>query len=184
MGGPSGAAGAGSITGRVVGANDGTPVSGICVALEKGPSTVTDSDGVYSLIGLDPGAYKLVFSACNPKPRFRTQWHLLADTSDAATTVEVSDGVDRPLPDVALSEGVVVSGTVTAGEKPLADASVDVSPTDSGNSTHATTDVDGHYATEPLAPATTGSGSPTTTARAHGRGSSGTGSRRGAPRTR
>ncbi len=149
---PAGAAGAGSITGRVVGASDGTPVSGICVSLEKGPSTVTDGDGVYSLTGLDPGAYKLVFSDCNPTPRFRTQWYLQADTSGAATTVDVSDGVDTPLPDVALSEGVVVSGTVTAGGKPLADASVDVSPTDSGNSMHATTDVDGHYATEPLAP--------------------------------
>ncbi len=149
---PAGAAGTGSISGRVVSASDGTPQSGICVALETGSSTVTDGGGAYSLIGLDAGSYKLSFSDCNPVPRFRAQWYPDADTSDAATAVDVSDGVDTPLPDVALSEGIVVSGTVTAGGNPLADASVDVIPTDSGSWTHATTDVDGHYAAGPLAP--------------------------------
>jgi hypothetical protein len=149
---PAGAAGQGSISGRVVGAGDGTPISGICVSTDTGSSGVTGVDGTYVLTGLETGTYRVRFSDCSPQPRYRTQWYLQADRQESATPVEVTDGVDPPLDDVALDDGVVVSGTVTAGGAPLADASVDVNPTGSGVSTSAKTDADGHYATEPLPP--------------------------------
>ena len=149
---PVGAASSGSLSGNVVAAADGTPLSGICVNVENGPGTVTDGKGAYSVSGLDAGTYRVQYSDCNVGPAFVTQWYAGRTDSGSADPVSVVDGTDTPLTDVALAAGVSVSGTVTDTDgNPLTGITVSIDPTGSGQGTSATTDADGTYATSPLA---------------------------------
>lgn len=148
--GTAGAVSAGSISGRLVDATSGQPIEGICVSLEKGPSTTTGADGSYALADVEPGSYTLQFTDCTATPRFVAQWYLGADSSQGATPVTVSDGGDTALGDVSLVEGVVVSGTVTGDGVALAGANVEINPQSAGVGANATTDAEGHYATAPL----------------------------------
>ena len=148
--GTAGAVTPGSVSGRLVDATSGQPIEGICVSLEKGPATTTGADGTYLLTDVEPGSYTLQFTDCTAAPRFIAQWYLGADSSQNATPVTVSDGVDTPLGDVSLVEGVVVSGTVTGSGVALEGANVEINPTSAGVGANATTDAEGHYATAPL----------------------------------
>ena len=110
---PAAAASGGSISGTVVAAADGTPLAGICVSVENGPGTVTDSLGQYSISGLDPGLYAAQYWDCTLTPSYVGQWYLGHPDSGSADKVTVIADSDTALAEVALAAGVSVHGTVT-----------------------------------------------------------------------
>jgi len=146
------AAGSGSISGRVTDAS-GTPLEGICVNAENGPSTQTDNAGSFVLSGLDAGSYRLQYVDCSPTPNYVSQWYLGHQDEGSADQVAVADGTDTPVQDVQLTAGVAVSGSVTdLNGTPIAGLSVNVNSTDPGGPSAGTqTDASGSY-TAPLLP--------------------------------
>jgi len=150
---PAAAASGGSLSGTVVAAADGTPLAGICVSVENGPGTVTDSLGQYSISGLDPGLYAVQYWDCTLTPSYVGQWYLGHPDSGSADKVTVIADSDTALAEVALAAGVSVHGTVTdVHGDPIAGISVNVNPANSGQSTGTMTANDGTYATSPLPP--------------------------------
>lgn len=152
-GAPAGAQSGGSISGRVTD-GQGTPVAGICVSPDQGPGTQTGDDGTYSIEGIAPGTVRVQFSDCRPSPQLLTQWYLGHTDWSSADPVQITDGADTPLADVALAEGVVVRGTVRDPDgSGLAAINVSINPQDPGGaSTGTQTAPDGTYATTPLPP--------------------------------
>ena len=149
---PAVGAPAGSISGRVSDGS-GNPLAGICVNVESGPGTQTDESGMYSIVGLDTGSYRVGYSDCNPTARYVSQWYLGHADSGSADLVSVTDGADTSLVDVELALGVSVSGTVTdTGGTPISAISVNVNPVNPGMSTGTQTDANGNYTTSPLPP--------------------------------
>lgn len=145
--------GTGSISGRVLD-DASAPIAGICVNVKDGPGVQTDGSGAYSITGLDPGSYQLVFSDCNASPQYLDQWYLGRTDASSADSLSVADGADTLASDVVLTRGVVVSGTVTdTNGAPLAGITVSEQPTN-GPTVPATvqTDVNGAYSSRPLAP--------------------------------
>ena len=143
----------GSISGVVVDAGTGLPLADICVNIEQGPGTQTDSTGAFSITGLSDGAYKVQFHDCNPIPQYLDQWYLGHDDSGSADTVAVTAGINTPLSDVHLVMGVSVAGTVTDGSgTPVGGVRVNVNAVNPGPSTGTQTQPDGTYRTSPLPP--------------------------------
>ncbi|MDQ1432623.1 MAG: Carboxypeptidase regulatory-like domain, partial [Actinomycetota bacterium] len=66
---PASGASGGSLSGRVTDAS-GNPLSGICVAVEKGPNAETDAAGAYVIDGLTTGSYKVQYSDCSSAPQY------------------------------------------------------------------------------------------------------------------
>lgn len=143
----------GSISGRVVDGT-GTPISGICVKVEKGTEVQSDEAGTYVIPDLEAGDYKAVFTDCNAPSRFVEQWYVGHLNADGADFVSVTDDTVTSLPDVTMVAGVVVSGTVTdVNSVPISDITVDIKPIGSVLITvSARSGADGSYTTVPMAP--------------------------------
>jgi hypothetical protein len=92
----------GEITGTVTGPTK-APVAGECVtAIPVGKDfagfyspelAITTKTGAYSLLDLQPGRYKVKFSAGCGDSGFRTQWWKNAGSAAAATVIKVGAGV-------------------------------------------------------------------------------------------
>jgi Carboxypeptidase regulatory-like domain len=151
---PAGAApsGTGSLSGRVQDGS-GNPLSGICVAVENGPSVQSDLSGQYEITGLDAGSYKVGFSDCNATPHYLPQWYLNHPDAGSADSLAVMNGMATPVPNVTLALGVTITGTVTDQQgAPIEGISVNATPTGPGpTGGSVTTDMNGVYATAPLA---------------------------------
>ena len=74
--------------------------------------TSVASDGTYKVAGLNPGSYKLQFSAYGTGAL--SQWYKDAASFASATPVAVAAGEDVASVDAALAKGASISGTVSA----------------------------------------------------------------------
>lgn len=150
---PAGAAGTGSVSGHVTDSLTGSPLAGVCVTARvpllagsmtpsSTPKACTDSAGAYTLGGLDPNAYTLVF-----------QDTVGRHVTVARTSVRVPDGQSVQGYDVAMVSGGAIGGTVTDADsgQPLEGVCATVS---SVGGTYVTgegcTGADGTYQTEGL----------------------------------
>ncbi|HEY1278931.1 MAG TPA: fibronectin type III domain-containing protein, partial [Acidimicrobiales bacterium] len=142
-----------SISGTLTNTN-GDPVEGIQVdALDNGDSSVgfgvTDAAGHYTMSGLSPGSYRVLFTDTSQPARYSPQYYLGRATFASANLVTVASGqVVTGIDDVLSS--VVVTGTVTdSNGVPLAGIDVSVQGS-SGWAGGASTDSAGHYRIEGL----------------------------------
>jgi protocatechuate 3,4-dioxygenase beta subunit len=143
-----------TLRGRVLDLVDDTPVAGAAVQASVpssfgfridqpalGETTVTGSDGLFLIEGIEPGAHNI--SVEHP------------DYSRADTRVEVVEDVDPPEIVVHLSRGGTITGTVRdAGGQPVPNARIMMMQGRGGDMRWASTDADGTYVFERLAPAT------------------------------
>ena len=144
----------GSISGRVTD-EASNPIAGASVnAYLLGNSLfangLTDSDGSYTINGLEPGNYRVVAAAAG------FAFEVYDDTIDfaQATPVAVTSGADTPGIDFALSAGGGISGLVTdESGSPLAGIWVEASLAQGCcSSGGASTGPDGTYTIDSLAP--------------------------------
>ncbi len=103
---------AGAITGVVTDTTT-LPIAGICVTAYGGGQSadaVTAADGTYTITGLNPGSYKVSFSAgCGSLASYQPIWFGGAATESASTSVTVTGGVTTPAIERGPG-GVVVDG--------------------------------------------------------------------------
>jgi hypothetical protein len=139
---------AGSITGRVTNRADGKPVTSGTVGLSAfhpgiGPvqAVVIDGDGRYTIDGLGPYAWPLLF-AVDGKP---AQWSGAAPNRSTAKLVKVRAGKTTTF-DQALVDGTTVTGTSTTTDFIIAG---DVR---TGDIVGAADTENGHYTMEVLGP--------------------------------
>ncbi|HEY0890098.1 MAG TPA: carboxypeptidase regulatory-like domain-containing protein [Nocardioides sp.] len=85
-------------------------------------AATTGPDGTYQVNYLAPGTYRIGFSADG----LREEFHDNAATVESALDVEV-DGADVANIDAQLTQGATISGSVTSGTTPVADARVELS---------------------------------------------------------
>jgi Carboxypeptidase regulatory-like domain len=123
----------GTITGKVTAASTGTGIGRISVEAVRdtpsGPTLVSSaasgSDGTYSLIGLLPGAYKLLFTAQG----YTDLWYPHATSEAAATDVTVNAMAQTPNIDATITGGdATITGTVETGQTPAPPVTVTVQP--------------------------------------------------------
>jgi hypothetical protein len=125
----------GTVTGTVKD-NTGADLEGICVAvgLVTGGSgegfASSGSDGTYSVTGLAPGSYNVMFSAgCGSTPNWITQWWENASSQGTATPISVTVGKTVSGIDASMQPGGTIAGTVKSSTgTALAGICVDVSP--------------------------------------------------------
>jgi protocatechuate 3,4-dioxygenase beta subunit len=143
-----------TLRGRVLDLGDDTPVAGAAVQVSVptsfgfrfdqpalGETTVTGSDGLFLVEGIEPGVHNV--SVEHP------------DYSRADTRVEVTEEVDPPEIVVRLSQGGTITGTVRdAGGQPVPNTRIMLMRGRGGDLQWASTDADGRYLFERLAPAT------------------------------
>ena len=145
----------GAVSGKVTAS--GSPLGGICVDLEGGPtqaSTTTAADGTYSLGGLSSGTYEVEFSAgsyCGNSGSYLTQWYKGASSESGATPIAVTTGHTTSGIDAAMVLGGSISGTVkdTSGAKL---SGICVYADGGPSSASAETAADGTYSLTGLAP--------------------------------
>lgn len=158
------AEGTGQITGTVQ--NDGPApagLGGICVNATEGHpygshvgSADTGPTGTYTLTGLPAGDIYLYFRDCNSPAIYVTEWFGDTYNSDKATPIKLGSGALVEGKDVALKQGVVVSGRVTVpSDNPIGDPikGVDVSvdsTEEDGAHGRVQTDANGEYTTPVL----------------------------------
>jgi hypothetical protein len=95
------------------------PIAGICVTAYSGgqsANAVTATDGTYTISGLNPGSYKVSFSAgCGSVASYQPTWFGGAATESASTSVTVTGGATTPAIGASLassSSTATISGTV------------------------------------------------------------------------
>lgn len=151
----------GAISGTVTGA--GGPAEDICVSanIPDGDGgyaglngAQTGQDGRYLITGLPVGRdIRVSFHDCNPTPIYVDEWFDDVTNPDSATSIVLAAGQERTGVDAVLATGVTVAGTVIdASGEPIEGISVNVNPTEQGNSGWGQTDAEGHYVTTPVAP--------------------------------
>jgi hypothetical protein len=123
----------GTIDGTVTAASTGSGIGSITVEAVQdssaGPqlvsSAATASDGTYSLVGLLPGPYKLLFTAHG----YRDTWYPAAPTEGSATPVNVDAQATTALKTVVIP-GVPgsITGQVDTGQTPQVPVTVTVLP--------------------------------------------------------
>jgi hypothetical protein len=109
----------GSITGIVTGL--GKPLSGICVDTSVGPRSSTSSNGSYTISGLAPGSYYVMFATgCGSgSQNWASQWWKDAPNESMATPVPVKAGKTTSGIDAAVQVGGILTGVAksAAGAK-------------------------------------------------------------------
>ena len=151
---------AGAISGHVQDL-DGFPIQDICVRAHApdavgwfdGPHVVTDTNGDYTISGVEAGSYKVVFwdtrPACDTGGDFYLdQW--FNDKPDAASAdiVAVTDGTTTTGIDATMAEPEAIGGRVTdKAAQPIEAICVSVVSTSDTNAVVGFdyTDADGHY---------------------------------------
>ena len=123
----------GTIDGTVTAASTGSGVGSITVEAVEDTSTgpqlvssaATASDGTYSLVGLLPGPYKLLFTAHG----YRDTWYPAAPTEGSATPVNV-DAQATTAVQTAVITGAPgsITGEVDTGQTPQVPVTVTVLP--------------------------------------------------------
>jgi hypothetical protein len=109
----------GTVTGKVTAAATGKALSGICVYAEalgglNGAAT-TARDGAYSITGLTPGSYSVVFETGCGNPRdYLTQYYDDQSSPSLAASIAVLAGKTKRGIDAAMDLAGTISGTVTA----------------------------------------------------------------------
>ena len=115
----------GAISGTVT--DSGSPpqdLSGICVNVQPasgggpGGSSVTATDGTYTVSGLAPGSYDVEFSGCGSGGGYATQWYKGADSQATATPVPVTAGQTTTGVNAVMAAAAEISGTVTDASSP------------------------------------------------------------------
>lgn len=156
---PANAVGVATISGIVTAAASGAGLAGICVdATSSSPGivTTTAADGTYTISGLAPGSYMVMFGCGSSK--YVTQYYNGTaggsfDRASAVTlsisTTTVATGIDA-----AMVAPATISGTVTSAVdgSPLGGVCVDVVPTNRLGSEVLPTAADGTYTAIGLAP--------------------------------
>lgn len=107
--------GTGSISGTVIDSNDQPVTEGCVRALDLGDQRYSfswiDENGNYKLEDLATGKYKVEFERCDANVLW--EYYDNARTSETATYVDVTDGVDTPGINARLEVGGTISGFVT-----------------------------------------------------------------------
>jgi hypothetical protein len=126
---PTARAATGSISGTVSDASTAEPIEGVEVCAspesEEGPSpcSFTETDGTYSIGGLDPGSYKVWFWAGQ---QYVFEYFDGKHEWFEADSVEVLGGTDTPEIDAELEPTAAIEGTVTAADDGLGVEEVEV----------------------------------------------------------
>jgi carboxypeptidase family protein len=150
----------GSISGTVTDAASAEPLEGVEVCAspesEEGPSpcSFTETDGTYSIGGLDPGGYKVWFWAGQ---RYVFEYFDGKHEWFEADSVAVLGGADTPEIDADLEPTAAIEGTVTAadGGLPVEEVEVCAYPVDPSEESFfecSETAADGTYAIAGLNP--------------------------------
>ena len=144
---PAGAAGTGTISGRVTDASN-NPVVGACVSATNsdgnGSGNYTDENGNYSVGFLESRDYRIQFSRCGSESNVLDEWYDDAQTREEATLVAATNGANTPGINAQLAAGGSISGTVLNGPGgPHQDTCVRAESED-GYGT-GRTDADGNY---------------------------------------
>jgi hypothetical protein len=143
----------GQISGRVTDSATGAPLHDIAVGVSTpegdyyGLTTLTDSQGRYTIKGLRPGSYAVFFAPQGTSPYAR-QYSNGRSTQASADPVTVTSGATTSGVDAHLVAGSVIAGTVidAATHGPIAGAQIVVLDV-AGIQVYAdTTDDDGKYA--------------------------------------
>ena len=143
---------AGAISGTVQ--SGGSGLAGATVSVYDGGGTVaktatTASDGTYAVSGLEPGEYKVQFSASG----YTTTFYNGKSSLGEATKVPVSAGATASGIDATMAPTAgAISGTVQSGGSGLAGATVSVYDGGGTVAKTATTASDGTYAVSGLEP--------------------------------
>ncbi|MFN8535537.1 MAG: carboxypeptidase regulatory-like domain-containing protein [Dehalococcoidia bacterium] len=141
----------GQITGIVTAADSGLPVSGVTVWAYDATGSIantasTNASGLYSLSGLQPGPYRILFRP-NTGGYLQEYYNNVSDLA-SATLVNLPDGGTVVNINASLDKGSRVFGRVTAADGGAGLAGVQVSVSGSGaNTVFATTDASGNYTT-------------------------------------
>jgi hypothetical protein len=145
----------GTISGTVVD-ETGAPLAGICVAAEDGVHPTygfgwaqTDATGRYTMTDVPEGSHVVAFNTCWDESH-ESEFYDGVMHPSAAQRVTVHGGQDVAGIDAVLSDGAVVTGTITdANGGPLAGICVSAAPLPSDYLTHryrsTTTDAAGNY---------------------------------------
>ena len=147
----------GTITGRVVDAATGLPISDVDIYADPaeggdGAGASTDFDGRYAIAGLGPGRYRVGVNA-------RQLGYIDVEYDDwqpweQADLVTVVGSQSVTGIDFSLGVGAIISGTVTDAETglPIEGGSVNADLADGGGAPYDETDRSGSYALTGLAP--------------------------------
>jgi carboxypeptidase family protein len=154
---------AGSISGTVTSAANGSALAGICVSVQAAQSTgnlyddfgsaITAADGTYLVTGLSANSYTAQFSAgCGSTGNYAPQYYKNKATLKAANQVAVIAGSTASGINAALAAGAKITGTVTAASNgaPLAGICVYVQDQSDTVFQNATTAADGTYSVKSL----------------------------------
>jgi len=148
---------AGSMSGTIT-SSSGGDIEGAFVAIYDAPTpagpvdtAITVSDGTYSMTGLAPGDYFVQFSG----PNHFGEWYDDVDNwNPGGTTITIVAGLDTVV-DAELLQGGAISGEVTDDfGNPIAGVTVEIYSGSGSLAYNDTTDVNGLFSAQPIAPGT------------------------------
>jgi hypothetical protein len=152
----------GGVRGLVT-STSGKPLGGVCVQVNDndGDSTVTGSNGRYSIRGIEPGSYSVEFQGgCGNSGSLATQFYDSQSDADAASLVKLVAGQTASGIDAVMRPGGTIAGIITGPTgQPLNQACVGVSTLNQGETIGdylniVFTDGDGRYVLPNLSPGT------------------------------
>jgi hypothetical protein len=139
---------AGGLSGTVTTYAGHVPLAGVAVLAERADGTqagtaTTDEDGNYTIPNLNPGSYRIEFSASG----FLTQFYDGAATSGQATEVSVAAEQTTAAIDAVMRKGGMIAGTTrqTADGHALSDVEVNILNASGGVVASTTSDENGQY---------------------------------------
>ncbi len=147
----------GSVNGTVTSENTGEPLETMCVALYGNSHGavgwgVTDAEGQYTVGGLRPDDYRVLFRDCNYPVTYVSEWYDDEPDMGSATLVAVTAKEKTAGIDAALAIGGTINGTVTGEDTgdPLEGIRVEVYDGPEEPLGYGYTDHLGRYAIEAL----------------------------------
>lgn len=152
----------GGVSGLVT-STSGKPLGGVCVQVNDNEvdSTTTNSNGRYSIRGIEPGSYSVQFlGGCGNSGSLATQFYDNQPDLDSASLVKLVAGETASGIDAIMRPGGTIAGIVTGPSgQPLNQACVATSTLNQGEAISdylnmAFTDSDGEYVLSNLTPGT------------------------------